>query len=197
MNSFGLCIIGYFIGSIPTGFLLTKIYGNIDIRGVGSHSTGATNVLRSGHKILALLTLLGDATKGVIFTLFASIVSDDSQFLIAVFCCLLGHVYPIWLRFRGGKGVATSAGIFVVLSPLFALISIAIWAIFAKFIKISSIASIAMAVSFTTMCAYGVAINSTKFSTFLFSIAVLIFLLFTHKKNIGRIIHKNETTVEI
>ncbi len=197
MNLLWLCVIGYFVGSIPTGFLLTKVYGNVDIRNVGSHSTGATNVLRSGHKILALLTLLGDAMKGIIFTLLARIASDDSYFLIAAFCCLLGHVYPIWLRFKGGKGVATSAGIFAVLSPLFALISITIWAILAKFVKISSIASIAMAISFTTMCTYGFVINSIEFSIFLFSIAVLIFLLFTHKENIARIVHKNETTVDI
>lgn len=185
------------MGSIPTGFLLIKIYGNVDIRHVGSHSTGATNVLRSGHKILALLTLLGDALKGLMFTVFASVMSDDPYLLMAVFCCLLGHVYPVWLGFKGGKGVATSAGIFVVLSPLFALISVAIWAFFAKFVKISSIASIAMVLSFSMMCTYGFVVNNTEFSTFLFSIAVLIFLIFTHKKNIGRIIHKNETAVEI
>ena len=197
MSLFWLCIIGYFVGSIPTGFLLIKIYGNVDIRHVGSHSTGATNVLRSGHKILALLTLLGDALKGLMFTVFASVMSDDPYLLMAVFCCLLGHVYPVWLGFKGGKGVATSAGIFVVLSPLFALISVAIWAFFAKFVKISSIASIAMVLSFSMMCTYGFVVNNTEFSTFLFSIAVLIFLIFTHKKNIGRIIHKNETAVEI
>ena len=197
MSLFLLCIIGYFVGSIPTGFLLTKIYGNVDIRNVGSHSTGATNVLRSGHKTLVLLTLLGDALKGIIFTLVARIASDDPCFLIAVFCCLIGHVYPVWLGFKGGKGVATSAGIFVVLAPLFALISIAIWAILAKFVKISSIASIAMAVSFATMCTYGFIVNNIEFSTFLFSIAALIFLLFTHRKNIARIINQNESTVEI
>ena len=194
MNLLWLCIIGYLVGSIPTGFLLTKIYGNVDIRDIGSHSTGATNVLRSGHKTLALLTLLGDAAKGIIFTISARVVSDDSYFLIAVFCCLLGHVYPIWLGFKGGKGVSTSAGAFVVLSPLYAVISIAIWAIFAKFVKISSVASIAMAISFATMCTYGFVVNTVEFPTFLFSIAVLIFLLFTHKQNIGRILHKNETT---
>lgn len=197
MNLLWLCIIGYFVGSIPTGFLLTKTYGNVDIRKIGSHSTGATNVLRSGHKKLALFTLLGDALKGLLFTLVAHIIFNDSSFLIAVFCCLLGHVYPIWLGFKGGKGVATAAGIFVVLSPLFALISIAIWALLAKFVKISSIASIALATSFSALCAYGFVFKNTEFSTFLFSIASLVFLLFTHKDNICNILHRSEKTIKM
>ena len=192
MNLLLLCLIGYLVGSIPTGFLLTKFFGDIDLREVGSHSTGATNVLRSGHKILALLTLLGDALKGLIFILFAKMISDNPYYLIAVFFCIIGHTYPIWLGFKGGKGVATSAGIFVILSPLYALISISIWAVLAKFLKISSIASIALAVSFATLCSYGYFFKATTLGIFLFSLASLGFLLFTHSKNIERLIHHDE-----
>ena len=192
MNLILLCLIGYLVGSIPTGFLLTKFYGDVDIREIGSHSTGATNVLRSGHKTLALLTLLGDAFKGILFTLFAKMISDDPYYLIAVFLCIIGHTYPIWLRFKGGKGVATSAGIFVVLSPLYALISISIWAILAKFLKISSIASIALAISFATLCSYGYFLSNTSLEIFIFSLVSLGFLLFTHSQNIERLIHHDE-----
>ena len=192
MDLFLLCLIGYLVGSIPTGFLLTKFYGDIDIRKIGSHSTGATNVLRSGHKTLPLLTLRGDAFKGMLFTLFAKMISDDSYYLIAVFLCIVGHTYPIWLRFKGGKGIATSAGIFVILSPLYALISISIWALLAKFLKISSIASIALTVSFATLCSYGYFFRNTSLEVFLFSLVSLGFLLFRHSENIKRIIHHDE-----
>ena len=192
MNLFLLCIMGYLTGSIPTGYLLTKFCDGTDIRKYGSHSTGATNVLRSGHKTLALLTLLGDAFKGLLFALATKTFSDDPYYLIAVFFCLIGHSYPVWLGFKGGKGVATSAGIFVVISPVFASISITIWAILAKFLKISSIASIALATSFAALCTYGYITNGTDLSVFLFALVCLIFLLYTHAQNIERIIHKNE-----
>ncbi len=197
MNLLLLCILGYLVGSIPTGFLLTKFFGGVDVRYVGSHSTGATNVLRSGHKILALITLLVDGLKGMVLAFVTKEMLGNSQYLIVAFCCLIGHVFPIWLGFKGGKGVATSAGIFVVASPLFASISIIIWAIVAKVIKISSLASIALSVSFTSLCLYGYIFKDTDIDIFLFSIIALAFLLLTHFRNIKRIIHKNETTVDI
>ncbi|MBQ9334967.1 MAG: glycerol-3-phosphate 1-O-acyltransferase PlsY [Alphaproteobacteria bacterium] len=197
MNLFWLCCIGYFIGSIPTGFLLMKFCKQIDVRDLGSHSTGATNILRSGGKTLAMWTLLGDVLKGALFVLIAKAFSDDCWYLSAVFCCQIGHVYPIWLGFKGGKGVATSAGIFLVLSPLFASISISIWFILAKFVKISSIASIALATSFTALCSYGYFFKDTEFAVFIFSVITFCFLMLTHIDNIKRIIHHSEKIVTL
>ena len=196
MNLLLMCFIGYLVGSIPTGFLLTKIYGNTDIRNIGSHSTGATNVLRSGHKTLALLTLLGDAIKGMSFAIIAKAISDDSYYLIPVFLCVLGHVYPIWLGFKGGKGVATSAGIFLILAPFFAVISIVIWLVLAKFIKISSIASIALTFSFMSLCIYGYCFDNISLATLLFSICDFIFLMLTHVENIKRLVSHSEKKCE-
>jgi glycerol-3-phosphate acyltransferase PlsY len=195
MELFLLCVIGYLIGSIPTGFLLMKFANGMDIRKLGSHSTGATNVLRSGNKTLALLTLLGDALKGIFFTLTLKLFCDDPFWLVAVFCCTIGHAYPIWLAFKGGKGVATSAGIFLVIAPTYAALSILIWAALAKFLKISSIASLALSVSFASLCTYGFVSGQTNLDVFLFSLASLAFLFFTHYENLKRIIHKDEQKV--
>ena len=192
-----LSIIGYLVGSIPTGFLIIKYLKGIDIRNFGSNSTGATNVLRVGDKKLAFLTLFFDALKGIVFTAFVKYFFSDPINLIAVFCCILGHTYPVWLKFKGGKGVATSAGIFLVLSPLYASIAIVIWAIVAKLFKVSSIASLILSVSYSAMCLYGVLFSNTATNVFLFSITCLIFLTFTHLKNIKRIIHNDEKRIRL
>lgn len=188
-----LCVLGYLIGSIPTGFLLIKHFKGIDLRNFGSNSTGATNVLRAGDKKLAFLTLFCDALKGIIFTVFIKYVFPDSINLISVFCCILGHTYPIWLKFKGGKGVATSAGIFLVLSPLYGFISIIIWALVAKVLKISSIASLVLSISFVTLCFYGILFSDTKFDVFAFSILCFVFLVCTHLSNIKRLFNKDES----
>ncbi|MBR1480061.1 MAG: glycerol-3-phosphate 1-O-acyltransferase PlsY [Alphaproteobacteria bacterium] len=195
MELFLLCILGYLIGSIPTGYLLMKYAAGKDIRELGSHSTGATNVLRSGNKTLALLTLLGDALKGIFFTLTLKLFCDDPFWLVAVFCCTIGHAYPIWLAFKGGKGVATSAGIFLVIAPAYAALSILVWAVLAKFLKISSVASLALSISFAALCTYGFIFGQTNLNVFLFSLASLVFLIFTHCENIRRIMHQDEQKV--
>ena len=197
MNLLLLCILGYLIGSIPTGFLLTKFFGGVDVRHVGSHSTGATNVLRSGHKILALITLLVDGLKGMVLAFVTKEMLGSSYYLVIAFCCLIGHVFPIWLGFKGGKGAATSAGIFVVVSPLFASISIIVWAVMARVVKISSLASIALTLSFASLCSYGYIFKDTDIDVFLFSMIVLAFLLLTHFRNIKRMIHKSEIPVNV
>jgi glycerol-3-phosphate acyltransferase PlsY len=190
-----LCLIGYLIGSIPTGFLLAKFGAGIDLREFGSNSTGATNVLRAGDKKLALITLLADAAKGIAFMLAIKLFSDNPYVLVAVFCCIVGHVHPVWLWFKGGKGVATSAGIFLVLSPIFALIAVAIWACIAKFIKISSVASTALVGSFTVLTIYGYFTGQTQPDVVAFAVATLLFVLYTHFGNIRRILHKEEPVV--
>lgn len=193
MNFFIFCIIGYLVGSIPTGFLLTKFSSGIDLREFGSNSTGATNVLRSGNKKLAFLTLLIDVSKGFILTVLLLLFAEGYNIFASAFCCLIGHSYPIWLKFKGGKGAATAAGIFLAISPIAALISIAIWLTIVKFVKISSIASLSLGASFSIISFYKYLNGTSEICVFLFSIFVLCFLIFTHFDNIKRLAHHEET----
>ncbi|MDR3030898.1 MAG: glycerol-3-phosphate 1-O-acyltransferase PlsY [Holosporales bacterium] len=184
MNLLFLCILGYLVGSIPSGFLLTKVVKGIDLRNFGSNSTGATNVLRTGNKKLAIMTLLFDVFKGFAFSVFVFIFSDELALYISSFFCLVGHVYPIWLKFKGGKGVATSAGIFLTLSPFTALISAIVWGIVVKFVKVSSIASLSFCLSFTLISAFRFWGGYSSINLALFSSIVFIFLLCAHHSNI-------------
>src|SRR6187455_473047 len=123
-------IIGYLIGSIPFGFLLTKIGGYGDIRSIGSGNIGATNVLRTGNKRLALATLLLDGGKGAAAVLIARTVYDDLA-VIAGACAFLGHLFPIWLKFKGGKGVATALGTWLALAWPVGVLACLSWLIIA------------------------------------------------------------------
>src|SRR5919106_4006218 len=117
---------GYLLGSIPFGLLLTKLAGTQDIRGIGSGNIGATNVLRTGRKGLAAATLLGDALKGTAAVLIAA--QWGPQFaIVAALGAFLGHLFPIWLGFKGGKGVATFIGVLIGLKPVAALVFVVVW----------------------------------------------------------------------
>lgn len=177
---------GYFIGSIPTGYLLTKLISGKDIRQSGSNSTGATNVLRcSGNKTLALMTLLIDVLKG-----FAvSILFGNSQYLyIAIVACLIGHVYPIWLKGNGGKGVATAAGVLLGICPHLTIISALVWIIVLKIAHISSVASLSFIGSFFILSI----LTNSSLDLLLLSGGILCFLCFTHRRNLLRLINHRE-----
>ena len=177
---------GYLIGSFPTGYVLTKFTSNKDIRTTGSCSTGATNVLRSsGNKKLALLTLLIDVTKGF---LVSKLFINTGYLPIAVIACLIGHVYPIWLKGHGGKGVATAAGALLGICPFLTLISATVWGMMLKITKISSVASLSFIGSFFALTLL------TKASSSLITLSALIlgFLLFTHRSNLLRLIKNQE-----
>ena len=121
----GLALFGYLLGSIPCGLLLARLTGAPDPRKVGSGNIGATNVLRSGGKALGTATLIFDILKGLIPTLVASLVLDNLYFIALVgFCAFLGHLFPIYLKFKGGKGVATAIGVMLILTPKALLISL-------------------------------------------------------------------------
>jgi glycerol-3-phosphate acyltransferase PlsY len=120
-------VVGYLLGSIPFGVIFTRMAGLGDIRKVGSGNIGATNVLRTGHKGLAAATLVGDALKGTAAVLIASYWGGPPLATVAALGAFLGHLFPIWLGFKGGKGVATFIGVLIGLKPLAALIFAAIW----------------------------------------------------------------------
>ena len=140
-------VFGYLLGSIPFGLLLTRSAGTTDIRSIGSGNIGATNVLRTGRKDLAALTLLGDALKGTLAVLIAAHLAGPAGALAAGLGAFLGHVFPVWLKFRGGKGVATSLGVLVAVAPLVGVASCLTWIAVAALLRISSLAALVAALS--------------------------------------------------
>ena len=138
---YAIGLIAYLIGSIPFGLLLTKIAGLGDIRNIGSGNIGTTNVLRTGHKGLALTTLFMDLSKGAGATLWAGTYGPDCAW-IAGLCVVLGHIFSVWLRFRGGKGVATTFGVIFALSWIVGLAVAAVWLVTVLLLRYSSLGAI-------------------------------------------------------
>jgi glycerol-3-phosphate acyltransferase PlsY len=139
-------LFGYLCGSIPFGLILTRMAGLGDVRSIGSGNIGATNVLRTGNKKLAAATLLADALKGTVAVVVAREFIGMEAALIAGLGAFLGHLYPVWLKFKGGKGVATYLGVLLGLAPLIVLVFAAVWLGMAKLFRYSSLAALAAAV---------------------------------------------------
>lgn len=191
MDSFSFIAlgIGYFLGSIPFGFLLTRFAGKGDIREIGSGNIGATNVLRTGSKGLAAATLVLDALKGAVAVLIARQLSPDAASFAAA-GALVGHLYPVWLRFKGGKGVATMLGILV---PLFwpaAAVYAALWIGLLIILRISSAAGMVAAASAPLTAAL---LGEQSLLGLLFGFALLV--IWKHRQNIGRLARGEEPRV--
>jgi glycerol-3-phosphate acyltransferase PlsY len=139
-------VFGYLLGSIPFGLLLTRSAGLGDVRAIGSGNIGATNVLRTGRKGLAAATLLGDALKGTVAVMLGGMISPLAA-LVAGFAAFLGHIFPVWLRFRGGKGVATYLGVLIGVFWPAMLIFAAVWLALAWFTRYSSLAALVASVA--------------------------------------------------
>jgi glycerol-3-phosphate acyltransferase PlsY len=135
-------IVGYLLGSIPFGLILTRLAGTGDIRSVGSGNIGATNVLRTGRKGLAAATLLGDMLKGAVAVLLMKSIGGTDPALAAGFAAVLGHVFPVWLNFKGGKGVATYIGVLIAVSWPVALSFGIVWIVVAGLLRYSSLAGL-------------------------------------------------------
>jgi len=180
----------YLLGSIPFGFILTKIFLKKDIRDIGSGNIGATNALRSGNKLLGYATLILDITKAILPVLFVKFNYPDYIF-IASLSAFLGHVFPIWLRFKGGKGVATYIGILFSINMILGLIFIVSWAVtflISKFSSLSSlIASLIVPVYLIIFDNY----NS------IFFIIMFVLIFYTHRENVKRLKNKEESKTKI
>ncbi|MEO5322718.1 glycerol-3-phosphate 1-O-acyltransferase PlsY [Mesorhizobium sp. CC13] len=182
-------VFGYLLGSIPFGLLLTRAAGLGDVRKIGSGNIGATNVLRTGNKKLAAATLLLDALKGTVAVLIASRWSHDAA-IFAGFGAFIGHLYPIWLGFKGGKGVATYLGVLLGLSYLGALIFAATWLFMALVSRYSSLAALTAAV------VVPVALYLTdlpKAAGLLALMSVIVFI--RHRANISRLLSGTESRI--
>ena len=191
MDIFLIGIISYLMGSIPFGFILTKIFLNKDIREIGSGNIGATNALRTGNKTIGYSTLVLDILKAVAPVVYVKIFYQDFLY-IASLCAFLGHVFPIWLKFKGGKGVATYVGILFAINFYFGIIFIISWFITFFISKYSSLSSLIGAASIPIYLLILTQFNQVIFFTIMF---VLIF--FTHRENIKRLKNKEETKTKI
>ena len=191
MELFIISLVSYLIGSIPFGFLLTKIFLNKDIRNIGSGNIGATNALRTGNKKIGFSTLILDILKAAITIIFVKF--NYSEFIfISSLCVFLGHVFPVWLKFKGGKGVATYLGILFSINLTYGLIFITIWLIVFFIFKYSSLSSIIASLSIPLYLF--IFLNSLNLFFFLI---MLILIFFTHRENIKRLINKEESKTKI
>ena len=180
---------GYLLGSIPFGLLITRIAGLGDSRAIGSGNIGATNVLRTGRKDLALATLLLDSFKaGLAVLLMASLSDDRNVGLIAGAVAFLGHCYPVWLNFKGGKGVATYAGLLAFASPLALAVGAPVWLGLFAITRISSLSALIAAAMVPFGAFY---LGETKFAAgALLALSILVF--WTHRENIKRLLAGTE-----
>ncbi len=185
-------LLGYLLGSIPFGLILTRVAGLGDIRTIGSGNIGATNVLRTGNKGLAAATLLLDGLKGALAVLLMGWLWPDVQGLagLAAISAFLGHLYPIWLRFRGGKGVATLIGVVAALFWPAALISAAVWILALFVTRYSSIGGMSAALAAPVAAA---ALGRLDLGILFTGFALLV--IWKHRANIARLIGRTEPKV--
>ena len=188
---FLILFISYLIGSIPFGFLLTKIFLKKDIRDIGSGNIGATNALRTGNKLIGYSTLALDIGKAVILLLIIKFNFSEYLFIssIAIF---LGHVFPIWLKFKGGKGVATYVGILFCINIYLAVIFMIVWFVVFVMSKYSSLASM-VASLFVPLSSYFL-LNDINYY---FYIILFFLILITHRENIKRLKNNTESKTKI
>ena len=179
-------ILGYLLGSIPFGLLLTRFAGKGDIRNIGSGNIGATNVLRTGSRGLAALTLILDCLKATVAILIAKRLFGDESAGAAATGAIVGHLYPLWLKFRGGKGAATFFGVLIPLLPIAAGIYAAIWLFLLLVLRISSVAGMTAAISAPVMAL----ILHSSYFPLLLGFAVLV--LWKHRENIARLVKGTE-----
>ena len=190
MDDLIIIIISYLLGSIPFGLLFTKIFLNKDIRNMGSGNIGATNVLRSGNKLVGYATLFFDILKAILPVLYVKYNHPDFIYISSL-SVFLGHVFPIWLKFKGGKGVATYVGILFSINLLYGLIFGIVWILIYLFSKYSSLSSLVGSFSIPI---YMLMLNENQI---IFFVIMFVLIFYTHRENIKRLINKEESKSKI
>ena len=180
----------YLLGSIPFGLIYTKIAGLGDVRNIGSGNIGATNVLRTGNKQIAAYTLLSDIAKGSIAVLISKKFFNEYT-LLSFLVVYLGHIFPIWLKFKGGKGVATFIGGILIVNYVLGLIFLITWGLVAKIFKISSLSAI---IAFIVTLIVTFIIYDFNLTLLMFFFTV--FSIYTHRDNIKRIVSGEESKIK-
>ena len=184
-------ITSYLMGSIPFGFILTKIFLKKDIREIGSGNIGATNALRTGNKLVGYTTLILDIAKAIIPVIYVK-MNYPELIYIASLCAFLGHVFPIWLKFKGGKGVAAYVGILFSINILLGLIFVICWGVVFLIFRYSSLSSIVGSLSIPLYL-----FVADEKSSVIFFITMFVLIFFTHRENIIRLRNKEESKTKI
>lgn len=185
-----IAVCTYFFAAIPFGLIFSKLAGLGDIRKVGSGNIGATNVLRTGNKKIAALTLVCDALKGVVVVVVSAHFIPGHEYAFG-FLAIFAHIFPIYLKFKGGKGVATTLGVYFAWSPLLGLLVLATWLLTAKLFKISSLSALLAAV-LAPFFAYFLDVNPAVFP---FTALIAVTLFYTHRDNIKKLVNKQESVI--
>ncbi len=189
LNSILLVIAAaYLLGSIPFGLLLTRAFGLGDVRNIGSGNIGATNVMRTGKKGLGVAVLLLDLGKGFAAVWLTHYFYSENIAPIAGLFAVLGHVFPIWLKFKGGKGVATTLGVFFALNPVFGIAVCILWLAMFLITRTSSVSSL-MAIGYSPIIAY---LMDGDYGTALLCLNIAVLIVFTHRGNIRRLLSGKE-----
>jgi len=191
MDLFQIITISYLLGSIPFGLILTKIFLKKDIRKVGSGNIGATNVLRAGNKVIGYLTLILDILKAVIPVLYIKYKFPELIYISSL-SVFIGHVFPLWLKFKGGKGVATYVGVLFSINYFLGIIFVVTWFVIFLVSKYSSLGSIIATLSVPIF----IFLNSS-FENEYFFIIMFVLILFNHRENVKRLINKEESKTKI
>ena len=193
-----LIVIGcYLIGSLPYGLILVKIFKGQDLRQIGSKNIGATNVLRAGYPVLALMTLVLDSFKGALSVLLVGYFYDNviisnieiNLSMLAGVSAVLGHIFPVWLKFKGGKGVATGFGTILIVDPLVSAVILIVWLLTAIITKYSSLSAI------LATLALPILVYFMHNDVFYYVLFISCIILFKHKSNIIKLINKEETKI--
>jgi glycerol-3-phosphate acyltransferase PlsY len=185
-----IALFGYLLGSVPTGLLLTKFFSKVDPRKMGSKNIGATNIFRTAGKALGILTLVGDVLKGMIPIGIAIQLGVSDLWLAGVgLSTLLGHIFPIFLGFRGGKGVATALGVYLVISPIAVLMEFLLFAGLVWKWRYISLGSISCAITIPVLIAF---FRSDSQAYFILSVIMAALILYRHQENIVRLLQGTE-----
>jgi len=191
---FAGALLAYLLGSIPFGLVLTRLAGLGDIRTIGSGNIGATNVLRTGRKDLALATLLLDGGKGAVAVLLARWLAPD-LIMVAAVASILGHLFPVWLSFKGGKGVATTLGAWIALSPVVGIAACLTWLLIAALFRISSLSAL-VAITFAPAYAWFAGQQGWSLpGLWLPGIALAAMVIYRHHANIARLLKGEEPRI--
>jgi len=193
--NFIFIILFYLIGSIPFALILPKLFGFGDIRNIGSGNVGATNVLRTGNKYLAFAVLCLEVLKGLLPFLLLNLFFDNIEILHAIFLChfaILGHVFPVWLKFKGGKGVATYIGFLFGVNLFLGLFFLIFWMIIALFSRYSSLSSIVASL----IAPIYFFINSNNYIS-IFLLYLFLIIILKHLENIKRLINRKENKIKL
>ena len=191
MEIFLVILVSYLMGSIPFGYILTKVFLKKDIREIGSGNIGATNALRTGNKFIGYLTLTFDILKAIIPVLFIKINYPDLIHISAL-SVFIGHVFPVWMKFKGGKGIASYVGILFCINFNFGIVFIISWLIIFFISKYSSLGSILSSLIIPIFIFF-----NSNYEIEYFFIIMFVFILYTHRENVKRLINKEESKTKI